>query len=108
MGQVFGQTAGQIYKPATGDGANILDPNGTGNVLDNGINFHPLLNLGTEPTGDVRTGASGGHTDLVSSTSDDAAAYMYYDSENDALLFRVRLGGNQLHQRDIAFYLTPV
>ncbi|MEX0720932.1 MAG: invasin domain 3-containing protein, partial [Balneolaceae bacterium] len=109
--EVFGQTAGQIYKPATGEGKNILDPNGTGNVFNNGILFKPLPQLKSEIVNDTRTGAGGGHTDLVSYIGDgdleDGSAFMYFDSEadngNGALLFRVFIGGQSTASKGYSF-----
>lgn len=101
---LFAQTAGQIYKPAaSSEGRSILDPNGTGNVFTNGVQFHPLPQLQIEPLNDVRTGAKGGDTDLVSNTSGQSAAFMYYDSNKEALLFRVRLGGQSTASKGYSF-----
>ncbi|MEX0648238.1 MAG: invasin domain 3-containing protein [Balneolaceae bacterium] len=97
-GDALGQaTPGLIYKPATGAGAEILDPEG-------GIGFHALPQIDMEELGDLRTGPSGGHTDLVSnSAGDESGAYMFYDSDNDAILFRVRLGGQSTASKGYSF-----
>ncbi|MGM0505799.1 MAG: beta strand repeat-containing protein, partial [Bacteroidota bacterium] len=107
---------GLIYKPATGDGASILDPNGDGyvsettsgfiysDVSESEIPYVPIHQTSAEPTRDVRTGPPGKHTDLVGQRGDGRnTAFMYYDSANDALLFRVRLAGQSSASKGYAF-----
>ncbi|MDG5766029.1 T9SS type A sorting domain-containing protein [Balneolales bacterium ANBcel1] len=104
-GETLAQTPGQIFKPATGSGNAILDPNGDGFVsadatgfspanIDYGaaseINYHPLPVLFQEEAGDAATG--GAHTDLVgvqAGSYEDPGAFMFSDGTN--LLFRLRL-----------------
>lgn len=109
------QTPGLIYRPATSSGIKVLDPNGDGYVsvstagfntttkLDEGasyseIPYRQFPALLTEPTGDLNTGSSGGHTDLVAPTvpltppSTGSPISAYFDGTN--LLFRIRLGGS--------------
>lgn len=106
-GMAHAQTKGLIYKPAgSTTGRSILDPSGTGNVLSNGssvIGYQALPQLQTEPEGDPRTGANGGHTDLVANQSGESASYIYYDSENNALLFRVRLADESSASKGYSF-----
>ncbi|MEX2455800.1 MAG: hypothetical protein WD381_00735, partial [Balneolaceae bacterium] len=114
--EIFGQTSGLIYKPASEDGASILDPNGDGYVSQNTggfvyddhteseIPFVPIFQLSAEGTRDVRTGPPGGHTDLVGQYSDGKkTAFMYYDAANDALLFRVRLAKQSKASKGYSF-----
>jgi hypothetical protein len=97
------QTEGFIYKPvSTPEGRSILDPNNTGNVFIDGIPFFGLPELQSEPPGDPRTGATGGHTELIAG-EESPAAFMYYDSENQAVLFRVRLAGQSTASKGYSF-----
>ncbi|MEX0857856.1 MAG: invasin domain 3-containing protein, partial [Balneolaceae bacterium] len=115
--KVFGQaTPGLIYKPATGIGTSILDPNGDGYVsattggfsysdhTESEISFMPIYQTGAEGTRDVRTGPPGGHTDLVGQYGDGKkTAFMYYDAANNALLFRVRLAKQSKASKGYSF-----
>ncbi|MCC9166323.1 T9SS type A sorting domain-containing protein [Pontibacter harenae] len=103
------QTPGLIYKPATNGGNAVLDPNKDGYVSNTTAGFSGTNDEGkdfseipykafpsmiNEPLADLRTGASGGHTDLATSsytgtTGSPLAAH--FDGTN--MLFRVRLGG---------------
>ncbi|MCC5942616.1 MAG: T9SS type A sorting domain-containing protein [Balneolaceae bacterium] len=101
---LFAQTEGFIYKPAsTVEGRSILDPNGTGNVFQDGVPFYAMPQLQEEPVGDPRTGASGGHTDLIAGADGSPAAFMFYDSEKEAVLFRVRLAGQSTASKGYSF-----
>ena len=101
---ISAQTQGSIYKPAsTNEGRSILDPNSKGNVFDDGIPFYGLPELQNEPLGDPRTGASGGHTDLIAGQDGGPAAFMFYDSEKEAVLFRVRLAGQSTASKGYSF-----
>ncbi|MEX2573804.1 MAG: hypothetical protein WD317_05880, partial [Balneolaceae bacterium] len=113
---VYGQTTpGLIYKPAEGNGQLILNPNGHGfasettagftwsDVEESEIPYHPLPQFEVEQIGDVRTGASGGHTDLADN-GQKQTAFMYYDGEN--LLFRVRLGGQSTSSKGYSFFFN--
>ena len=96
--QASAQTPGLIYKPATNGGAAVLDPNNDGYVsaspagfstndeTESEIPFRRFPLLGTEPLGDLNTGAAGGHTDLAP-----APLYAYFNGKH--LMFRFRLGG---------------
>ncbi len=101
----FGQTPGQIFKPAEGDGRLILNPSGSGFVsasidgydpenIDYGtaneIGYHPLPLLFEETDGDQRTG--GAHTDMYGvkdGSYGDPGAFVFNDGDN--MLFRIRL-----------------
>ncbi|MEX1063002.1 MAG: hypothetical protein WEC12_05310, partial [Balneolaceae bacterium] len=113
---MYGQTTpGLIYKPAEGDGQLILNPNEHGfasettagftwsDVEESEIPYHPLPQFEVEQIGDVRTGASGGHTDLADN-GQKQTAFMYYDGEN--LLFRVRLGGQSTSSKGYSFFFN--
>ncbi|MCC5906711.1 MAG: T9SS type A sorting domain-containing protein [Balneolaceae bacterium] len=100
----FAQSEGFIYKPAsTQEGRLVLDPNSTGNVFDQGIPFYGLPELQEEPLGDPRTGASGGHTDLIAGQDGSPSAFMFYDSENEKVLFRLRLAGQSTASKGYSF-----
>lgn len=98
----YSQTPGFIYKPATGGGEKVLDPNGNGyiSITTSGfsgtndvgptvseIPYRPLPVLDAEVIGDLNTGSAGGHTDLAPPSPVQA----YFDGRN--LMFRLRLGG---------------
>ena len=101
---IVAQTQGFIYKPAsTTEGRAILDPNSTGNVFINGISFFGLPELQKEPLSDPRTGASGGHTELIAGQDGSPAAFMYYDSNNEKVLFRIRLAGQSTASKGYSF-----
>lgn len=106
---VSAQTTGLIYKPASNGGNKILDPNGDGYVSKTATGFNGTNDEGAafseiayrafpammnEPLSDLKTGASGGHTDFATSqytgTSGSPLA-AYFDGKN--FLFRARLGG---------------
>ncbi|MCX2741004.1 T9SS type A sorting domain-containing protein [Pontibacter anaerobius] len=100
-----------IYKPATGTGAKVMDPNSDGylsmtrsgfsGTSDEGVGiseipYRPFPALTTEPISDLNTGSSGGHTDLATPTEGDAftgsPVAAYFDGAN--LMFRLRLGSS--------------
>jgi gliding motility-associated-like protein len=95
------QTPGLIFKPATGAGKAVLDPNGDGytsstttgfttdDKTQSEIPFVPLVFPMLEPTGDLGPGPDCSFTDFVDSGSEDPAL-TYFDGTN--LLFRMRLG----------------
>lgn len=106
----IGQTPGLIYKPAgTALGRSILDPNGDGFVsttiagfsnADYGasceLNMVTLPIIAVEPSGDLNTGSSGGHTDIVSvGNNTQESCYILYKTVNGTpyLVVRFRLGG---------------
>ncbi|MBC5992506.1 T9SS type A sorting domain-containing protein [Pontibacter cellulosilyticus] len=107
-GELSAQTPGLIFKPAANGGNKILDPNGDGYVSkaatgftgtndettnNSEIPYRPFPTMATEVVGDLVTGTSGGHTDLVPSQSSGGTGSpiaAYYDGKN--LMFRVRLG----------------
>lgn len=110
------QTPGLIYKPAEGEGRSILNPSGSGfssqttagftfsDTDESEIPFVPLYQREPEPTHDVRTGSGGGHTDMVGQIGDGMnTAFMYYDRENEALLFRIRLAGQSTASKGYSF-----
>ena len=100
----FAQSEGFIYKPASAqEGRLVLDPNSTGNVFDQGISFYGLPELQEEPLGDPRTGASGGHTELIAGLDGSPSAFMFYDNEKEAVLFRVRLAGQSTASKGYSF-----
>ncbi|MFY0607480.1 MAG: hypothetical protein JXR10_12240, partial [Cyclobacteriaceae bacterium] len=97
------QTTGLIYKPASGAGSAILDPNqdgytskstsgfGSDDELNSEIPFVPMPVFGSgEPDGDLSQGPSCGFTDLVRSDDNET---MYTYSDGTYLYFRFRLGG---------------
>ncbi|MFD2247268.1 beta strand repeat-containing protein [Pontibacter ruber] len=111
--EAVAQTPGFIYKTATAGGSKVLDPNQDGYISttkagftggkDEGasnseIPYRPFPALTTEPIGDLNTGTTGGHTDLVppttplSTPSTGSPIATYFDGTN--LLFRVRLGSS--------------
>lgn len=106
----IGQTPGLIYKPAgTALGRSILDPNSDGFVsttiagfssADYGtaceLNMVTLPIIAVEPSGDLNTGSSGGHTDIVSvGNNTQESCYILYKTVNGTpyLVVRFRLGG---------------
>ena len=107
---VFGQTPGTIYKPAgSALGRSVLDPNGDGFVSATNVGFTgstdygaaselkmiPLPIFGKEPTGDITTGGSGGHTDIVSNDpADQYSCFILYRKVGAEyyLIFRFRIG----------------
>lgn len=107
---VFAQTRGVIYKPASSIlGRKVLDPNGDGFVSATSAGFTgtedygaqselkmiPLPVMGAEPTDDVSTGGSGGHTEIVSNTAPNqySCFVLYKKVEGEYyLIFRFRIG----------------
>jgi hypothetical protein len=99
IAEVQAQGAGVIFQPAsTAQGRTILDPNLDGNVFHPSPNtfeiaFQPLPQLQNEPSGDPRTGATNGHTDMLSGPlGTESPTYMFWDATNERFIFRVRLG----------------
>lgn len=98
------QTAGLIYKPAGSvAGRLVLDPNGDGytsatrsgfSVTDYGtsseLNMVAIPQLDVEPSGDLQTGSSGGHTDMVDAESNRKSVFVMSDGTN--LIIRFRIG----------------
>ncbi|WP_207429749.1 SprB repeat-containing protein, partial [Pedobacter sp. SYSU D00535] len=80
MNLAWAQTPGLIYKPSsTAAGRSVLDPNGDGYVSATNAGFgatdygvvseHQMINVPlmiSEPSADLSTGASNGHTEIVS------------------------------------------
>ncbi|WP_347158155.1 T9SS type A sorting domain-containing protein [Pontibacter chitinilyticus] len=107
--EVQAQTPGLIYKPAANGGNLVLDPNKDGYVSKTTAGFSGTNDEGAayseipyrafpaminEPLSDLNTGASGGHTDLATSSytgTSGSPIAAYFDGTN--FLFRVRLGG---------------
>ncbi|HLO90516.1 MAG TPA: T9SS type A sorting domain-containing protein [Lentimicrobium sp.] len=104
------QTPGLIYRPA-GSALirTVLDPNGDG-FISTSINGFSGSDFGTasemnmvtlpvnvfEPSGDLNTGSSGGHTDIVSyGNNTNESCYVLYKVVNNVpyLIVRFRLGG---------------
>ncbi|MCH4822251.1 gliding motility-associated C-terminal domain-containing protein [Gramella lutea] len=101
---ISAQTKGFIYKPASGAGESVLDPNMDGYTSETDLGFDledereseipytPLPSLGAaEPDSDLGPGPNCSFTDLVKS-EDNNTIYTYLDS-NENLMFRFRLGG---------------
>lgn len=104
------QTPGLIYKPAGNElGRSILDPNADGFISSSIAGFsstdygtaseHNMVTLPVnifEPSGDLNTGSSGGHTDIVSfGNNTSESCYVLYKTVNNIpyLIVRFRLGG---------------
>jgi hypothetical protein len=98
----YGQTPGLIYKPATGSGKLVLDPNGDGYVSATSSGFSgtdygsqselkmiAIPQLEVEPNSDLATGASGGHTDMV---DDGTRKSVFVLSDGTNLIIRFRIG----------------
>jgi len=106
------QTPGLIFQKSTAPAPQALDPNGDGYVSKTTAGFvgsdmgstvseipYRLLPLfGTEPLGDIVTGASGGHTDLASPPWS-----MYFDGTN--ILCRIRVGGTSTASKGFSIFL---
>ncbi|PIQ22896.1 MAG: hypothetical protein COW65_00525 [Cytophagales bacterium CG18_big_fil_WC_8_21_14_2_50_42_9] len=106
------QTPGLIFQKSTAPTPQALDPNGDGYVSkttagfvgsDIGsavseIPYRPLPLFGTEPLGDIVTGASGSHTDLAL-----PPWAMYFDGTN--ILCRVRVGGTSTASKGFSIFL---
>ncbi|MFC7000101.1 T9SS type A sorting domain-containing protein [Rufibacter roseus] len=113
---LYGQTPGLIIQRAQSPGTAILDPNGDGYTSRTSSGFVNGQDMGTaselpfrflpqmpnpsgpEPTGDLVTGASGGHTDLVN-----APLAMGFTGTH--VLFRVRVGGNSTASKGYSFLI---
>lgn len=95
MSCVWAQVPGFIYKQSTNSTIRaVLDPNGDGYISTSTSGFIgtdygtqselkmiPLPMMGAEPTGDVSTGGSGGHTDIVSgNTPSNQSVYILQES----------------------------
>lgn len=119
---LLAQTPGLIYKPAASVlGRSVLDPNGDGFVslttagfsgTDYGsaseLNMVSLPILGIEPTGDLTTGASGGHTDIVNNgSSTNQSCYILYKTVGgvDYLIIRFRIGSASTSSKGYSFLL---
>lgn len=110
---LHGQTSGQIIDAAI-PASNPLDPNGDGWISASGaafisddhteseINYVAIPQYGSEPNGDLLTGASCGATDIVdnASTGEDASYVAFTDpdgienSGDELLLYRLRIASN--------------
>jgi hypothetical protein len=118
----FSQTPGLIYKPAgSALGRSVLDPNGDGFVslttagfsgTDYGsiseLNMVSLPIVGVEPTGDLTTGASGGHTDIVNDgSSSNQSCYILYKQVSGVyyLIIRFRIGSASTSSKGYSFLL---
>ncbi len=109
------QTKGLIYKPATGIGSSILDPNGDGytsqdangfitnDADESEIPFVPLPVFGGgEPDSDLGPGPDCGFTDLV---KDDENETAYTYSDGTYLYFRFRLGGTAENSKGYSVFI---
>lgn len=107
---LYAQNPGFIYKQSSNSTIRqVLDPNGDGYISISATGFSgtdygaqselrmiPLPIIGAEPSGDVSTGGSGGHTDIVSNTSpNNQSVYVLYKKVGSVyyLIFRFRIGG---------------
>ncbi|WP_143525208.1 Calx-beta domain-containing protein, partial [Labilibacter marinus] len=103
---LFSQTPGLIYKPATGAGALVLDPNQDGYVSVNAYGFIsddvaeselpyvavPVISL--EPNADPGPGPNHAFNDIVDNPDEpNNAVFVGLDASNN-LLVRFRLGGS--------------
>lgn len=122
----FSQTPGLIYKPSTtAFGRSILDPNGDGFTSPNNVGFIttdfgsgselpmiPLPVIQGEPHSDLTTGASGGHTDIVSfpvgSQASNQSCYILYRTVNGVpyVLIRMRIGKASTSPKGYSFLLN--
>ncbi|MGI4021240.1 MAG: MBG domain-containing protein [Janthinobacterium lividum] len=97
------QTSGLIYKPASGTGKTVMDPNSDGyssatsagfTTSDYGnaseLKMVATPQLMTEPSGDILTGATGGHTDIVDDGTNKKSVYIL--TKNGNLIIRFRIG----------------
>jgi len=118
----YSQTPGLIYKPAGSSlGRSVLDPNGDGFVsasdagfsgTDYGtsseLNMVALPIVGIEPTGDLTTGASGGHTDIVNDgSSSNQSCYLLYKQVGGVyyMIIRFRIGGASTSSKGYSFLM---
>lgn len=98
---VFAQLPGQIVKRHAVN--TVLDPGTTGftsattagfttnDVTESRIPFKVVRLPFTEPVGDLKTGATGGFTDLVTTPTDETGMMLHFDGNN--LMFRLRVSG---------------
>ncbi|WP_276501149.1 T9SS type A sorting domain-containing protein [Terrimonas pollutisoli] len=98
---VKAQSPGLIVRPAAGNGAGFLNPNGdshtsasasgfsSNDIAESEIPYKVVPPIITEPTGDLATGPSGGFSDIVK-TVDNSGFYIYFNGTN--ILFRLRIG----------------
>lgn len=99
---IFAQTKGLIFDPATGAGSALLDPNGDNYVSSdtNGfisddeseseIEFIAIPTGGEEEDGDVAHGADCSYIDFVQTEN---TSSLYFYSDGTYLFFRFRIGG---------------
>jgi hypothetical protein len=99
---LFAQTPGIIVRPASGIGANAINPNGDGftsvdnsgfgsdDIANSEIPYKVVLPTLSEPTGDLLRGPSGLYSDIVR-TFDGSGFYLYNDGTN--FMCRLRIGG---------------
>lgn len=99
----YSQSPGMIIRPATGSGAQILDPNGDGytsltkrgftnkdtDSSETEVRYKTIKPYNYEPIGDLLRGPNGGFSDLVTIV-DSSGFYVY--SSGSYLLFRLRIG----------------
>ena len=91
----------------------MLDPNGDGYVSASSSGFSgtdygssselkmiAIPQLETEPSGDLATGSSGGHTDMVDAGSNRKSVFVMSDGTN--LIIRFVSEAHQRLQKDIA------
>ncbi|MGM0587392.1 MAG: invasin domain 3-containing protein [Bacteroidota bacterium] len=114
-GSAYAQTKGLIFKPAQNAGTTVLDPNGDGyasetssgfvldDVSQSEISMFAMPQVEIEPINDVRTGAGGGHTDIVDNGSKQSA-FMFYDGSN--LIFRVRIADQSTASKGYSFFFN--
>lgn len=98
---VFAQLPGQIVKRHAVN--TVLDPGSTGftsatttgftanDVTESRLPFKVVRLPFTEPVGDLKTGATGSFTDLVTTPNDETGMMLHFDGNN--LLFRLRVSG---------------
>jgi hypothetical protein len=123
---ILAQTPGLIYKPSsTAFGRSILDPNGDGFTSPTNAGFSgtdygtgselrmiPLPILQGEPHSDLSTGASGGHTDIVSALvngqSSRESAYILYKTVAGVayVIIRIRIGKASTSPKGYSFLLN--
>jgi hypothetical protein len=120
------QTPGLIYKPSTtAFGRSVLDPNGDGFTSPTNVGFIttdfgsgselpmiPLPVIQGEPHSDLTTGASGGHTDIVSfpvgGQASNQSCYILYRTVNGVpyVLIRMRIGKASTSPKGYSFLLN--
>ncbi len=104
---IFAQTPGLIYKPSsTSFGKSVLDPNSDGYVSINTTGFStidygteselPMISIPLligEPSGDLSTGGSGGHTEIVGFNGGNSVFVLKKNvGGTDYLIVRFRIG----------------